>query len=152
MEFIILIILFLIIFFLCMFFKYCIIENNTDSAYLDVSERNNRHLREIVNYDMESGHNSNIIPSISLNNINIINSSIIDIIDNNSNCYQSGESNNECIICLDNIEKGETVRNLRCMHKFHKKCIDDWLQRKHENTLICPVCEMNIIESYNIKK
>jgi hypothetical protein len=43
-----------------MFFKYCIIENNTDSAYLDVSERNNRHLREIVNYDMELGHNSNI--------------------------------------------------------------------------------------------
>lgn len=40
----------------------------------------------------------------------------------------------ECPICLDYILNNEHI--LSCNHKFHKKCILDWLQKNN----ICPTC------------
>ncbi len=45
----------------------------------------------------------------------------------------------ECVICLDDIDIFENIKNLNCNHKFHKECIDLWLQEK--NT--CPLCRQN---------
>ncbi|KAJ3680014.1 hypothetical protein LUZ60_016292 [Juncus effusus] len=45
-----------------------------------------------------------------------------------------------CTVCLEKPEIGETIRHLPCLHKFHKDCIDMWLQRKKE----CPVCKFSI--------
>lgn len=39
-----------------------------------------------------------------------------------------------CCICLGEIEK--TICSLKCNHKFHKKCVEDWL----ETNPTCPVC------------
>tara|TARA_B100000161_G_C33454987_1_gene370817 strand:+ start:195 stop:425 length:231 start_codon:yes stop_codon:yes gene_type:complete len=44
--------------------------------------------------------------------------------------------NSECIICLENMIKGERVKILRCGHIYHYKCIDEWFKRKRE----CPLC------------
>ena len=45
-----------------------------------------------------------------------------------------------CTICLDSI--GGEVVILKCLHRFHKECIDDWkksssLTRSHYT---CPIC------------
>ena len=55
----------------------------------------------------------------------------------------------ECIVCLNElsqipIEQSDTNIFLKtpCNHKFHKKCLLDWLKEKH----LCPVCRTNIPE------
>jgi len=40
-----------------------------------------------------------------------------------------------CMICLDDFKIGEEIRQLDCLHIFHLKCIDHWL----EDNKKCPV-------------
>lgn len=47
----------------------------------------------------------------------------------------------ECPICLENLEEGEIIRTLKCDHKFHQSCVDDWLKK---GKLICPTCRHDI--------
>ena len=51
----------------------------------------------------------------------------------------------ECAICMSDIVKGETFRALPCastvFHKFHSKCIDQWLRSKDT----CPVCRAKVL-------
>lgn len=42
-----------------------------------------------------------------------------------------------CVICLETFHKGETVRLLPCLHRFHLECVDPWLMQYQS---ICPVC------------
>ena len=139
-EFVILITVFLLIICVCIFSKRCNREGNTDSVYLNVVDRNRSNSSEIVDSNIEIGNNSSDsdnIPDISLNNLNsLLRDNIIDIIDSNSNCYKCKERSTDCIICLENIEEGNTIRNLRCMHKFHKEC----LEKSMEFIDCCPLC------------
>ncbi|KAK7276836.1 hypothetical protein RIF29_17982 [Crotalaria pallida] len=54
--------------------------------------------------------------------------------------YNSSEMlklDNNCSICLQDLEDGELVRILpKCIHLFHLECIDKWLVRKGS----CPLC------------
>lgn len=48
----------------------------------------------------------------------------------------------DCAVCLGDVEKGETVRQLpACQHVFHRDCIDPWL-RAHAT---CPVCRSSVL-------
>ena len=47
-----------------------------------------------------------------------------------------GEEAN-CAICIDVLKGGQMVKALNCTHKFHSKCINDWLKVK----LKCPLCK-----------
>jgi len=46
-----------------------------------------------------------------------------------------------CIICLDTYARGERIRLLPCVHRFHVDCIDQWL-KKHTT---CPLCKLDLI-------
>jgi hypothetical protein len=49
----------------------------------------------------------------------------------------SGNGDEEvCTICIEEFKDGENIRTLRCKHIFHKKCIDEWFEKKE----ICPNC------------
>ena len=45
-----------------------------------------------------------------------------------------------CAICLDDMKTGQMVKALRCSHKFHEKCINNWLRQK----LLCPLCKEKV--------
>lgn len=55
-------------------------------------------------------------------------------------------SNNECSICLENLDLSALASNLNniytldCNHSFHKNCITKWLETK----LTCPLCRAPI--------
>lgn len=47
-----------------------------------------------------------------------------------------------CAVCLEDVQRGEAVRQLpACGHLFHKDCIDMWL---HSHTT-CPLCRCELL-------
>ena len=52
------------------------------------------------------------------------------------------EEKNECIICLDDVEK--EWRKLECTHSYHKQCIEEWILVSAK----CPLCMNQIHSSY----
>ena len=63
---------------------------------------------------------------------------------------------NECPICLETLD-GIIVK-LKCNHKYHQYCVEEWFNRTitNKNNLICPECNLQAeileIEKINIKK
>ncbi|KAG8084812.1 hypothetical protein GUJ93_ZPchr0010g9107 [Zizania palustris] len=52
------------------------------------------------------------------------------------------ERERECAVCLSTMADGEAARRLpRCMHLFHRGCVDVWL-REHST---CPVCRVEVV-------
>lgn len=80
---------------------------------------------------------------------------------NVTNDTQSDES---CVICLDNIKTGDTIRQLGknfpsrslptifsdfqlvCGHTFHHHCVDPWLLNHRH----CPLCNLDILVAYRV--
>ena len=56
----------------------------------------------------------------------------------NSEGYHMQEEKEECIICLDEVEK--EWRELECHHRYHKQCIENWIKVKAK----CPLCMKQI--------
>jgi len=52
------------------------------------------------------------------------------------------EESKKCAICFDHYEDGQEVRYLWCLHRFHKGCVDQWLN--HHTT--CPICKKDYPE------
>ena len=50
---------------------------------------------------------------------------------------KSLDGEGSCNICLYEYETGDYVRKLSCCHKFHKGCIDKWL----DTNITCPMCK-----------
>lgn len=57
------------------------------------------------------------------------------------------EKHKECVICMDEFFKGDTIRYLPCTHMYHKQCIDSWLIRN----FTCPSC-MEPLDSAKFSK
>ena len=52
------------------------------------------------------------------------------------------EEDSNCIICLSDMNVGDNVTSLPCLHVFHTDCIKHWLESKNS----CPVCKLAITE------
>ena len=63
----------------------------------------------------------------------------------NKNCHLHGSNIGTCSICLNPVRKTRGTSELRCGHKFHKKCIDEWKNR----TPTCPECR-KVIDKYRV--
>ncbi|ETO23050.1 FYVE-type zinc finger-containing protein [Reticulomyxa filosa] len=46
-------------------------------------------------------------------------------------------------VCLVEFEKGDQLRLIPCFHRYHKECIDRWLQISRK----CPFCKTDISQS-----
>ncbi|XP_069113137.1 E3 ubiquitin-protein ligase ZNRF2-like [Argopecten irradians] len=44
------------------------------------------------------------------------------------------EDKGECVICLDDLEQGDTIARLPCLCIYHKGCIDKWFEKNRS----CP--------------
>lgn len=56
--------------------------------------------------------------------------------DTKASTSNSSEEEDKCPICLDALKRYQNIKTLPCIHKFHKKCVDNWL--RHE--MFCPTC------------
>ncbi|KAH6874195.1 hypothetical protein B0T10DRAFT_233030 [Thelonectria olida] len=43
-----------------------------------------------------------------------------------------------CAICLEMLVDQDDVRQFKCKHVFHTRCIDSWFQKHHVD---CPLCK-----------
>ncbi|KAL4771018.1 FYVE zinc finger-domain-containing protein [Aspergillus nidulans var. acristatus] len=50
-------------------------------------------------------------------------------------CIGQDGAEQECTICMEEYEVGQSLVRLECLCKFHKRCIVEWFERKRE----CPV-------------
>jgi len=57
-------------------------------------------------------------------------------------CMEISEpsTNDSCAVCILDYKNGDLLKTLPCSHKFHKGCIDKWLEMKSE----CPMCKHDL--------
>lgn len=55
-------------------------------------------------------------------------------------CAKVSEDELTCTVCLEQVNGGELVRSLPCLHQFHANCIDPWLRQQGT----CPVCKFKV--------
>jgi len=49
----------------------------------------------------------------------------------------------QCTVCLDDFNAGDELRILPCLHRYHKDCIDQWLER----STMCPTCKHEVVST-----
>ena len=54
--------------------------------------------------------------------------------------YEYDSKPQDCLICMEQIKKGDTVVSLPCFHIFHGNCIYSWLKHNED----CPVCRSSV--------
>jgi hypothetical protein len=58
-----------------------------------------------------------------------------------SSCISTdGDNSHSCGICLEEFQKGECLKTMPCLHRYHRECIDKWLKQCAK----CPVCKHEI--------
>lgn len=57
-----------------------------------------------------------------------------------SNPLELPEEKRQCVICMEEYERGDERTMLPCWHGFHKQCINRWLSSKGS----CPVCKTEV--------
>jgi len=82
--------------------------------------------------------NQNALSNNDLPNYTIIQNKIIKIKEYEFN--NELEHDDKCSICLENYLKRDIINELKCGHKYHDKCIDEWII----TNINCPLCRLSI--------
>jgi len=56
---------------------------------------------------------------------------ILDISDNDED---------ECCICLMNLNNGKRIIEAQCKHRFHSECLNTWIKSGNQLSINCPLC------------
>ena len=60
-----------------------------------------------------------------------------------SNRYTSTSSlSDECAFCLESINEYDYA-TLNCNHKYHLRCIQEWVNNTKKITKLCPLCNID---------
>ena len=62
------------------------------------------------------------------------------------NCHLHGSNTSTCSICLNSVANTRSSKVLRCNHRFHRKCIDEWKKR---GSATCPECRA-FVDKYKV--
>lgn len=57
-------------------------------------------------------------------------------------------SDAKCVICLENYNLGDLLREVACGHNFHQGCVDSWLKINKR----CPLCKQDFVAATNHHK
>ncbi|XP_021838959.1 E3 ubiquitin-protein ligase SDIR1 isoform X2 [Spinacia oleracea] len=68
-----------------------------------------------------------------------------DISINPGSSKSSSEDELTCSVCLEQVNVGELIRSLPCLHQYHANCIDPWLRQQGT----CPVCKFKVGTSWH---
>ncbi|XP_008803095.2 E3 ubiquitin-protein ligase SDIR1-like [Phoenix dactylifera] len=58
---------------------------------------------------------------------------------------KTSEDELTCTVCLEQVNAGELIRSLPCLHQFHANCIDPWLRQQGT----CPVCKHRVSSGWH---
>lgn len=95
-----------------------------------------------AHYDRLNPHNFNVNYDTFIDNNIDYDGISIDSIDSIATTYSSERNEREiCSICLSNIDN-YIYTELYCGHKFHLKCLNEWVKNSKE----CPLCKREILE------
>lgn len=67
-----------------------------------------------------------------------------------ADCEGGEDEEDECAICLAIFKEGHKLRSLRCGHRFHRECIDEWCLGGHQadggELSTCPLCKAVVLD------
>lgn len=43
----------------------------------------------------------------------------------------------DSVVCLESVLRCQEIRELKCLHVFHRECLEKWYLQDHFN---CPLC------------
>ena len=96
--------------------------------------------RHQQNQQQNSSNNNNLYERLNSLEDHVVKTTL-ETINKHSNIIVNDKKDDQrCVICLKNIKKNEIVRELKCNHSFHIKCIDRWL----ETNKYCPICKYKL--------
>lgn len=115
-----------------------VLENYISHSYQIKGNSLKKFLKENEYYDddnIELDFNSDDEIS-KINDVNFKKSNL----DNFSVLHTVNVLNQECPICLENLDENSKVRTTICLHTFCVSCINKWFQ----NNNFCPICKEKI--------
>lgn len=69
---------------------------------------------------------------------------ILKDVDHVAPCCQWEGEDEQCAVCLMEVEEGQQARQLGCRHAFHAGCAEQWLVDMRKNS--CPMCLRKVVE------
>ncbi|MBE8167638.1 MAG: E3 ubiquitin protein ligase [Shewanella sp.] len=73
----------------------------------------------------------------------------VNLLSNQKQIVNQEKENNECAICLLEMDKHHFLINTLCRHKFHNACLTSWFKTSSFNWN-CPLCRADLSDSVKL--